>query len=249
MSAFRDAERAAQGAARPAADNLLSANNSVTSAQSALTAATTTESQAQANYQTAQDQLSLTTLAAPAPGTDIPQIVLNAYEHAANVFATRDPSCQISWADMAALGRIESGQAQHGMTRLAANGDTYPPILGPPLDGSGGNAALPQPPNLPYYDGPGPWEQAVGPMQFIPTSWATSGLVGGSNSTPDPNNVFDAAMGAANYLCRAAAGQSLTTLSGLTQAYFSYNHSATYVSEALSNAVYYGATINPPPTP
>ncbi|MGH9205547.1 MAG: hypothetical protein ACRD1G_03155, partial [Acidimicrobiales bacterium] len=124
-------------------------------------------------------------------------------------------------------------------------GDTYPPILGPPLDGSGGNAALAQPAGLTYYDGPGPWEQAVGPMQFIPTSWATSAMVGGSDASPDPNNVFDAAMGAANYLCRAVGGQGLDTLGNLTAAYYSYNHSESYVSEALSNAVYYGASITP----
>ncbi|HLG91800.1 MAG TPA: hypothetical protein VKY15_02330, partial [Acidimicrobiales bacterium] len=166
---------------------------------------------------------------------------------AAAAFAAIDPSCQISWADLAAIGRIESGHAQHAGTRIAANGDTYPPILGPPLDGSNGNAALLQPPGLPYYDGPGPWEQAVGPMQFLPTTWASAGMVGGSDAVPDPNNVFDAAMGAANYLCRAAAGGSLTDLSVLSRAYDAYNHSASYVSEALSDAAYYGATIVPPP--
>ncbi len=247
--AYRAAQQQAAGAARSAAGAVSQSEGSLNSAESAAGLTRAQLASAQSRLQSAQATLAVAQLAAPAPGTDIPQIVLQAYQHAADVTAMINPSCHLSWQDVAALGRIESGHAQHGSTRIAANGDTYPPILGPPLDGTSGNAALPLPP-ISYYDGPGPWEEAVGPMQFLPTSWASVAMSGGTDTTPDPNNVFDAALGAANYLCRAVGpGGRLDTAAGLQTAYFSYNHSASYVAEAMSNVNYYGATLIPSATP
>jgi hypothetical protein len=243
IDAYRSAEQQAAGAAGPAATAVSQSEDALGKAESAVALSQSQLVSDQSKLQSTQATLAAAQIAAPAAGTDIPQIVLQAYQHAADMSAFLHPSCHLSWQDLAALGRIESDNAQHANTRIAANGDTYPPILGPPLDGSGGNAALPLPP-LSYYDGPGPWEEAVGPMQFLPTSWTSVAMVGGSDPTPDPNNVFDAAISAANYLCRAVgpAGR-LDTTSGLETAYYSYNHSDSYVAEALSNATYYGATL------
>lgn len=247
--ALRDAERRAAGQATPAANQVDQANLAVSAAQTREADAAARLRAAQSDYDAAAGLVQLTDLASPDPGSDIPRIVLEAYQHAAEVFATTDPACKISWQDLAALGRIESGNAQHGSTRLAADGETTPPILGPPLDGTAGNQALAKPAGLAYDDGSGPWERAVGPMQFLPTTWAVYGMVGIADHTvPDPNNAFDASMGAANVLCHDAWPQGMESLAGIKQAYFSYNHSASYVAEALANALDYGATITPLPS-
>lgn len=207
-------------------------------------------SRAQRAADRATARVHLLELAAPAPGLDIPSVVLAAYRYAAARMAVLAPACHLSWPDIAALGRIESGQAQVAGTRLAANGDSYPPVLGPPLDGTGGNGAYPLPATV-TWDGAGPWERAVGPLQFLPTTWqrVARHLPPLPPGVPaDPNNVYAAALGAGIYLCDAAGPAGMASLAGIKAAYFSYNHSAGYVREALANAVHYGAHITPAPS-
>ena len=52
-------------------------------------------------------------------------------------------------------------------------------------------------------------------------------------------NVYDATLSAAAYLCRGAGGESLSTPSGLARAAYSYNHSRAYVSKVLDYAYRY----------
>ena len=75
---------------------------------------------------------------------------------------------------------------------------------------------------------------ALGPMQFLPSSWKTWGITGfGDTGTPDIMNPFDAVPSAARLLCAdgAAAGGD-----GLRQAIFDYNHASWYVDEVLTLA-------------
>jgi hypothetical protein len=81
---------------------------------------------------------------------------------------------------------------------------------------------------------------ALGPMQFLPSTWATWGIDGfGQTGTPDIMNPFDAVPSAARYLC--AAGASSGTQAGLRQAIFAYNHADWYVNEVLGLAAQYAA--------
>jgi hypothetical protein len=81
---------------------------------------------------------------------------------------------------------------------------------------------------------------ALGPMQFLPSTWATWGIDGfGQTGTPDILNPFDAVPSAARYLC--AAGASSGTQAGLRQAIFAYNHADWYVNEVLGLAAQYAA--------
>jgi hypothetical protein len=79
---------------------------------------------------------------------------------------------------------------------------------------------------------------ALGPMQFIPSTWAVWGVDGfGDTGPPDIMNPFDAVPGAARMLCAdgaASGGQ------GLRQAIFDYNHADWYVDEVLTLAAEYG---------
>ncbi|MCU1593534.1 MAG: Lytic transglycosylase catalytic [Frankiales bacterium] len=77
---------------------------------------------------------------------------------------------------------------------------------------------------------------ALGPMQFLPTTWATSGVDGDGDGKADIMSAYDAVPAAALYLCRNGAG-----LGGqaLYNAIFSYNHADWYVKEVLALAAEY----------
>ena len=77
---------------------------------------------------------------------------------------------------------------------------------------------------------------ALGPMQFLPSTWAEWGISGfGDKGPPSIMNPFDAVPSAARYLC--AAGGS--TAAGLPRAIFAYNHAVWYVNEVLALARQY----------
>src|SRR2546428_764976 len=76
-----------------------------------------------------------------------------------------------------------------------ANGTTVSPILGPVLDGNG-FAAIPDTDGG-RLDGNQVWDRAVGPMQFLPSTWTTWSADGNGDHRADPNNVFDASLAAA----------------------------------------------------
>jgi Transglycosylase SLT domain len=80
---------------------------------------------------------------------------------------------------------------------------------------------------------------ALGPMQFLPSTWAIWGIDGfGETGTPDILNPYDAVPSAARLLCAdgATAGGS-----SLRQAIFDYNHATWYVNEVLALAAEYAA--------
>jgi Transglycosylase SLT domain len=81
---------------------------------------------------------------------------------------------------------------------------------------------------------------ALGPMQFLPSTWAEWGIDGfGPPGPPDIMNPFDAVPSAARMLC--ADGASSGTLAGLRKAIFAYNHADWYVTEVLALAGRYAA--------
>ncbi len=77
---------------------------------------------------------------------------------------------------------------------------------------------------------------ALGPMQFLPSTWQEWGITAfGETGTPEINDPFDAVPAAARLLCAAGAGSA----SGLRGAIFAYNHATWYVSEVLALAQAY----------
>ncbi|GAA1360950.1 hypothetical protein GCM10009612_35450 [Streptomyces beijiangensis] len=163
----------------------------------------------------------------------IPATVLAAYRKAEGDLARTDKSCRLPWQLLAAIGKVESGQARGGA--VDAQGTTLSPILGPVLNGSGfahisdtdGGA----------YDGDATYDRAVGPMQFIPSTWATWGQDGNGDGKKDPNNIFDAALAAGHYLC--AGDRDLAVKTDLDRSILSYNHSDAYLRLVLSWLSFY----------
>ena len=153
----------------------------------------------------------------------VPQSVLEAYWEAVTTAEVTHPGCNLTWQILAGIGKVESDHAWGG--NLDEDGTTSDPILGPLLNGEG-VAAMADTDNG-RYDGDEDWDRAVGPMQFIPSTWETSGADGNGDGVADPNNIYDATAAAAGYLC--AGGRDLASAKGLDAALFSYNHSESYV--------------------
>jgi len=160
----------------------------------------------------------------------IPVLVLKAYQQAAATMASEQPSCHLPWWLLAGIGHTESGHAEGG--RLYPDGTTRGRILGPVLDGTlADNAVIPDTDHG-VYDGDPHYDRAVGPMQFIPSTWALWGVDANHDGKADPNNVFDATLAAGRYLC--ADNRNLATLPGLQAAVLSYNHSQAYLDTVLA---------------
>jgi hypothetical protein len=157
---------------------------------------------------------------------DIPAVALQAYAHAQAVMAQTLPSCHLSWPILAGIGRVESYHGRFRGAALLADGTSRPPIVGVPLDGAPGLMTISDTDNG-AYDGDPVYDRAVGPMQFIPSTWRRHAADGNGDGQDDPFNINDAALAAANYLC--ADGRDLSTSAGWAAAVYSYNHTTEYV--------------------
>lgn len=136
----------------------------------------------------------------------------------------------LRWQLVAAIGGVESGHGSHGGASIDEDGVVTPWIFGPPLDGTAGTRRLPIGRWLGWWGLPGPWEQAVGPMQFLAgmfTAWAVDG---DGDGITNPHDIDDASASAANYLC------SEGSISDEHAAVLRYNSSLAYAAEVLALA-------------
>jgi hypothetical protein len=163
----------------------------------------------------------------------IPNVALNAYRVAAARMANVDPGCGIDWSLLAGIGREESDHGRFGGAVLHADGVSTPEIIGPALDGVHWDY-IPAPGNGIVLDGDAKFAHALGPMQFIPSTWAIYGTDANGDGKADIFNINDAALGAARYLC--AAGGDLRTPAGQDRAVLAYNHSDQYLAQVLALA-------------
>jgi membrane-bound lytic murein transglycosylase B len=168
--------------------------------------------------------------------TGIPVRALTAYADAQLVTDTVEPGCHLPWTMLAGIGLIESGHGRHGGATLLPDGTTSIRILGPPLDGTSGNIAIHATADGMRMDGDPKWDHAVGPMQFIPSTWAHWG-VSVDQGVPNPNDIDDAALTAARYLC--AAGGDLATALGWQRAISAYNAPPSYTQKVVQAATTY----------
>jgi hypothetical protein len=77
---------------------------------------------------------------------------------------------------------------------------------------------------------------ALGPMQFMPSTWESYGSDGDGDGLADISNVSDAIFSAAFLLCENGGGDP----SRLAGAIWNYNHSDEYVAEVLDLATSFG---------
>ncbi|MBS4727357.1 lytic transglycosylase family protein [Mycobacterium sp. SM1] len=178
-------------------------------------------------------------VAVSSPGAlGIPVMALAAYRNAERIMAASDPSCGIGWSLLAGIGRIESMHANGGATD--ARGTAIRPIYGPALDGTlPGNAIIVQG-NI---GGRTVYARAMGPMQFLPGTWARYAADGDGDGVADPQNLFDATLAAARYLC--SGGLNLRDPSHVMAAILRYNNSMPYAQNVLGWAAAYATGVVP----
>ncbi len=133
----------------------------------------------------------------PASGealADIPAGLIGLYRTAAE-------GCEgLSWQVLAGIAKIESNHGRYGGATMDANFKVHPPIIGIPLNGTRGNARIPDTDGG-RLDGDTVWDRAVGPFQFIPTSWKLFGRDGNGDGIADPQNYADGVHAAVAHLC------------------------------------------------
>src|SRR5215210_132879 len=167
---------------------------------------------------------------AGASSNGIPAPALSAYQRGAQIINAADKSCNIPWELIAAIGRVESDHGRYGGNTLTEDGVSKPGIYGIALNGKNGTQAINdtdggQLDKDPVYD------RAVGPMQFIPSTWQVVKVDADGDDQRNPQDIDDAALATAVYLC--SGKDNLSNRSGQEAAVYRYNHSQDYVNLVL----------------
>ena len=165
-----------------------------------------------------------------ASSNGIPAPALAAYQRGAQIINAADKSCNIPWELIAAIGRVESDHGRYGGNTLTEDGVSKPGIYGIALNGKNGTQAINdtdggQLDQDPVYD------RAVGPMQFIPSTWQVVKVDADGDDQRNPQDMDDASLATAVYLC--SGKDNLSARTGQEAAVCRYNHSTDYVNLVL----------------
>jgi membrane-bound lytic murein transglycosylase B len=176
-----------------------------------------------------------------ASSNGIPSPALAAYQRAAQVIDSADKTCNVPWELVAAIGRVESDHGRYGGNTLTEDGVSKPGIYGIELNGKNGTQAI-QDTDGGQLDHDTVYDRAVGPMQFIPSTWQVVKVDADGDGQRNPQDIDDASLATSVYLC--SGKDNLSTRSGQEAAVYRYNHSQDYVNlvlrlmEAYSNGDY-----------
>lgn len=169
--------------------------------------------------------------------TGIPVVPLQAYGYAELVLTQRTPGCQLRWTTLAAIGKVESGHGSAGGATVLSDGRVLPPIIGPRLDGQGDRLEI-RDTDQGDLDNDREYDRAVGPMQFIPSTWRQQATDANGDGIADVHNIYDAALAAGNYLCQG--GRDLSKAADWWEAILSYNNVVAYADAVFAAADEYG---------
>jgi membrane-bound lytic murein transglycosylase B len=172
----------------------------------------------------------------------VPARALRAYAVAELAQRVKTPACRLSWTTLAAIGRVESDHGRLGRANLDPDGMSRPSIVGVPLDGSQGVREI-RDTDSGRFDGDTTYDRAVGPMQFLPTTWDRYGADGNGDDVRDPFQIDDAAAGAAAYLC--AGGRDTASGAGWWAGVMTYNRSVSYARLVWAAADRYAGAVAP----
>lgn len=182
------------------------------------------------------------TMDAPAPGwvlatssaSGIPAPAIRAYGAATLTLGHEMPGCRLGWTTLAGIGDVESMNGTIGGRTLLADGRSSSPVVGPALGGVNGFRALAPTAASAAVHHDRRFDHAVGPLQFIGTTWRDWASDGDGDGRLDPLDIDDAALAAGRYLC--ADGRDLAAPEGWRDAVLSYNRSETYVVDVLGRS-------------
>jgi len=171
-----------------------------------------------------------------APKLGIPVTALEAYAYAARVAEVVNPKCKIAWTTLAGIGMVESHHGTYKGSMVSTDGSVTPPIRGMRLDGTSGNMEILDSDGG-ELDGDAELDRAMGPMQFIPETWRLYGVDANNDGEISPDNIDDAALSSAGYLCYR--GKDLSTPRGWMNALRAYNASDQYARKVRDWATAY----------
>ena len=167
--------------------------------------------------------------------TGIPRLAVIAYAGGSLGSEDNFPGCGLGWNTIAAIGLVESDHGRHDGSAIGPTGAVAPPIYGVALDGDG--VALIADSDSGVLDGDVTHDRAMGPMQIIPDTWRSWLIDGNGDGIGDPQNIFDAALSAGNYLCHASGGMS--TSDGWLSGIAAYNAGEDYLRKVAEAAQRY----------
>ena len=150
-------------------------------------------------------------VAATSKSTQIGKRVVTAYARAAMRIEKDNPDCRLAWNTLAGIANTESNHGYFG---------------GSMIDKDGGEL-----------DGDTTWDRAVGPFQFIPSTWKRWAVDADGDGVKNPHSIEDAALAAGRYLCHS--GGDLGQSRGWSEAVLAYNHSVAYATEVARTATKY----------
>jgi membrane-bound lytic murein transglycosylase B len=165
-------------------------------------------------------------------GGRIPAVAYDAYRTASSLSPTITPTCEVEWTVLAGIGQIESRHGRIDDHDVTEAGDVVPAIRGRPLDGTRGTQPIADTDDGDL-DGDTEWDRAVGPLQFIPTTWRELGRDANGDGAADPDNLYDAALTAVAHLCLREPG-NYDDRAQLRQALIAYNASGRYADDVLT---------------
>lgn len=176
-------------------------------------------------------------VAAVAEASGITPRALAAYAGAALAKHDERPDCELGWNTLAGIGWVESRHGSYGGASIAEDGTVSPPIIGIALDGL--TTALIADTDGGEFDGDTEFDRAIGPMQFIPATWRNWFVDASGDGVADPHNIDDAALAAANYLCRAVPtlGDEESWRAGIA----AYNSPSSYLDAVATASQRYAA--------
>jgi len=163
-----------------------------------------------------------------AVANQIPTRAMQAYAVAEIAQREAAPECRLRWNTLAGIASVESAHGTLGGAGLDAQGVPSKRIVGPPLNGENGTRAIKATKESTALNGDDEWDRAVGPFQFLTSSWESYGVDADGDGRAYPHDIDDAALGAARHLCDE--GRDLTG-EDWVPAVFAYNNSMAYVDK------------------
>lgn len=144
---------------------------------------------------------------APAAATDTEALAVpdEALVFAEEIYrwASSTSDCQVPWTILSGVAAFASDHGRvGGASAIGNDGQAVPAIVGPELNGSPGLDRV-EDTDGGELDGNAAFDHAVGPFQFLPTTWDKWARDGNGDGVADAQNAWDAATAAAALLCDA----------------------------------------------